>query len=37
MRANLKLITVSLMPLGKEVVPVDQANDWAHAPARMRG
>jgi uncharacterized membrane protein YccF (DUF307 family) len=35
--ANLKLIPVSLMPLGKEIVPVDEANDWAHAPARMRG
>jgi uncharacterized membrane protein YccF (DUF307 family) len=34
--ANLKLIPVSLMPLGKEIVPVDQARDWAHAPARGR-
>lgn len=25
--ANLKLIPVSLMPLGKEIVPVDQARD----------
>jgi uncharacterized membrane protein YccF (DUF307 family) len=24
--ANLKLIPVSLVPLGKEIVPVDQAN-----------
>jgi uncharacterized membrane protein YccF (DUF307 family) len=35
--ANLKLIPVSLMPLGKEIVPVDRADDWAHAPTRMRG
>ena len=35
--ANLKLIPVSLMPLGKEIVPVDHADDWAHAPARTRG
>ena len=34
--ANLKLIPVSLMPLGKEIVPVDRAQDWAHAPARGR-
>lgn len=34
--ANLKLIPVSLMPLGKEIVPVDNADDWAHAPARTR-
>ena len=37
--ANLKLIPVSLMPLGKEIVPVDHvdhAHDWAHAPARVR-
>ena len=27
--ANLKLIPVSLMPLGKEIVPVDRARDWA--------
>ncbi|MFM9034691.1 MAG: YccF domain-containing protein [Mycobacterium sp.] len=33
--ANLKLIPVSLMPLGKEIVPVDHARDWAHRPARM--
>lgn len=31
--ANLKLIPVSLMPLGKEIVPVDQAHDWAHTQA----
>lgn len=34
--ANLKLIPVSLMPLGKEIVPVDQTRDWTHAPARGR-
>lgn len=34
--ANLKLIPVSLMPLGKEIVPVDQAHDWAHAPGARR-
>ncbi len=33
--ANLKLIPVSLMPLGKEIVPVDHANDWTSRPARM--
>ena len=33
--ANLKLIPVSLMPLGKEIVPVDVARDWAHRPARI--
>ena len=30
--ANLKLIPVSLMPLGKEIVPVDRAHDWASVP-----
>jgi uncharacterized membrane protein YccF (DUF307 family) len=34
--ANLKLIPVSLMPLGKEIVPVDRANDWASTAARGR-
>ncbi|MCW1957897.1 MAG: YccF domain-containing protein [Mycobacterium sp.] len=34
--ANLKLIPVSLMPLGKEIVPVDRARDWAHSAARQR-
>jgi uncharacterized membrane protein YccF (DUF307 family) len=38
--ANLKLIPVSLMPLGKEIVPVDRPNgspyDWAPAPQRKR-
>ena len=34
--ANLKLIPVSLMPLGKEIVPVDRAHDWASAPSRGR-
>ncbi len=29
--ANLKLIPVSLMPLGKEIVPADGAHDWVHA------
>ena len=33
--ANLKLIPVSLMPLGKEIVPVDVARDWAHRPGRI--
>ena len=32
--ANLKLIPVSLMPLGKEIVPVDQTNDWVHIQGR---
>lgn len=32
--ANLKLIPVSLMPLGKEIVPVDQAHDWTSASRR---
>jgi uncharacterized membrane protein YccF (DUF307 family) len=30
--ANLKLIPVSLLPLGKEIVPVDQPNRLAAAP-----
>ena len=34
--ANLKLIPVSLMPLGKEIVPVDRTHDWASAPSRGR-
>jgi len=34
--ANLKLIPVSLMPLGKEIVPVDPAHDWASAPRLER-
>ena len=33
--ANLKLIPVSLMPLGKEIVPVDHAHDWAHTRGRV--
>jgi uncharacterized membrane protein YccF (DUF307 family) len=32
--ANLKLIPVSLMPLGKEIVPVDGAHDWTHTQGR---
>jgi len=32
--ANLKLIPVSLMPLGKEIVPVDGAEDWMHVQGR---
>jgi uncharacterized membrane protein YccF (DUF307 family) len=32
--ANLKLIPVSLMPLGKEIVPVDDANAFA-SPGRV--
>ena len=32
--ANLKLIPVSLMPLGKEIVPVEGARDWTHAQGR---
>ena len=32
--ANLKLIPVSLMPLGKEIVPVDGANAFA-SPGRV--
>ena len=34
--ANLKLIPVSLMPLGKEIVPVDTAHDWASTGGRNR-
>ncbi len=34
--ANLKLIPVSLMPLGKEIVPVDQAREWTAAAGRGR-
>src|ERR1700735_2106208 len=33
--ANLKLIPVSLMPLGKEIVPVDHPAPWAD-PAAVR-
>jgi uncharacterized membrane protein YccF (DUF307 family) len=33
--ANLKLIPVSLMPLGKEIVPVDHRTPWAD-PAAVR-
>ena len=33
--ANLKLIPVSLMPLGKEIVPVDRRTPWAD-PAAVR-
>jgi uncharacterized membrane protein YccF (DUF307 family) len=29
--ANLKLIPVSLVPLGKEIVPVDQQAPWARS------
>lgn len=32
--ANLKLIPVSLMPLGKEIVPVDGPRDWTHTQGR---
>ena len=32
--ANLKLIPISLMPLGKEIVPVDGAHDWTHTQGR---
>ncbi len=32
--ANLKLIPVSLMPLGKEIVPVDSTKDWTHTQGR---
>lgn len=32
--ANLKLIPVSLMPLGKQIVPVDGAHDWTHTQGR---
>jgi len=31
--ANLKLIPVSLMPLGKEIVPVDSPAPFARVPA----
>jgi uncharacterized membrane protein YccF (DUF307 family) len=31
--ANLKLIPVSLMPLGKEIVPVDSPTRFAAVPA----
>jgi uncharacterized membrane protein YccF (DUF307 family) len=31
--ANLKLIPVSLMPLGKQIVPVDSSHRFAQAPA----
>jgi uncharacterized membrane protein YccF (DUF307 family) len=31
--ANLKLIPVSLVPLGKEIVPVDHRTPWARTPA----
>jgi uncharacterized membrane protein YccF (DUF307 family) len=31
--ANLKLIPVSLMPLGKQIVPVESANQFAPAAA----
>jgi uncharacterized membrane protein YccF (DUF307 family) len=31
--ANLKLIPVSLMPLGKEIVPVDHQTPWARTGA----
>lgn len=34
--ANLKLIPISLMPLGKEIVPVDRAHDWATTAGRTR-
>ena len=34
--ANLKLIPVSLMPLGKEIVPVDATREWTTAAARGR-
>ncbi len=34
--ANLKLIPVSLMPLGKEIVPVDHAREWTAAASRSR-
>ncbi|MGI9124460.1 MAG: YccF domain-containing protein [Mycobacterium sp.] len=33
--ANLKLIPVSLMPLGKEIVPGDRADDWTHTQGRI--
>ena len=31
--ANLKLIPVSLLPLGKEIVPVDRPSPWARTGA----
>ena len=34
--ANLKLIPVSLVPPGKDIVPVDHAQDWARNPAALR-
>ncbi len=34
--ANLKLIPVSLMPLGKDIVPVDRTRDWAASARRDR-
>jgi uncharacterized membrane protein YccF (DUF307 family) len=34
--ANLKLIPVSLVPLGKEIVPVDHPAPWAGAGAPRR-
>lgn len=34
--ANLKLIPVSLVPLGKEIVPVDNPAQWAASPT-VRG
>ena len=34
--ANLKLIPVSLMPLGKEIVPVDHAREWTATASRAR-
>jgi uncharacterized membrane protein YccF (DUF307 family) len=34
--ANLKLIPVSLVPLGKEIVPVDHPMPWAGSGARRR-
>jgi uncharacterized membrane protein YccF (DUF307 family) len=34
--ANLKLIPVSLVPLGKEIVPVDHPTPWAGSGAVPR-
>ena len=34
--ANLKLIPVSLVPLGKEIVPVDHPTPWADPAAARR-
>jgi uncharacterized membrane protein YccF (DUF307 family) len=34
--ANLKLIPVSLVPLGKEIVPVDHPTPWANSGAVRR-